>query len=72
MAFIPYLDQDAIPAADRVADQDNILQIHSVHSRMMPLHFDFYKELMYARGPLSRKQREMIGVVVSARNACRY
>jgi len=72
MAYIPYLDQDAIPAADRVADQDNILQIHSVHSRMMSLHFDIYKELMYARGPLTRKQREMIGVVVSARNACRY
>ncbi len=72
MAYIPYLAQDRIPAADRVDDQDNILQIHSVHSRMMPLHFDFYKELMYSRGPLTRKQREMIGVVVSARNACRY
>jgi len=27
---------------------------------------------MYSRGPLSRIQREMIGVVVSAANECHY
>ncbi len=72
MAHIPYLDPDAIPAADQVADRDNILQIHGVHSKLIRQHYDLYRELMYSRGPLTRKQREMIGVVVSARKACRY
>ena len=72
MAYIPYLDPESIDPNDQVADRDNILQIHGVHSKMLRLHYDMYRQLMYSRGPLSRKQREMIGVVVSARNACRY
>lgn len=60
MAWIDYLPEDAIPAADRVPDGDNILRIHGVHSRVMRLHYDLYRELMYGRGPLSRLQREMI------------
>ncbi len=72
MAWIDYLPEDAIPAADRVPDGDNILRIHGVHSRVMRLHYDLYRELMYGRGPLSRLQREMIAVVVSAANDCHY
>jgi hypothetical protein len=72
MAYIPYLDPESIDPAHQVADHDNILQIHGVHSAVLRLHYDMYRELMYAQGPLSRTQREMIGVVVSARNACRY
>lgn len=72
MAFIPYVDPDDIAAADRVADQDNILRIHGVHSRTMRLHYDLYLELMRGPGPLSRVQREMIAVAVSATNGCHY
>ena len=72
MAFIEYVAEDEIPAADRVPDRDNILRIHGVHSRTMRQHYDLYRELMYGRGPLSRIQREMIAVVVSAQNKCRY
>ena len=72
MAFIPYLPQEQIPEVDRVPDRDNIIQIHGVHSRTMRQHFELYRELMYSRGPLSRIQREMIGVVVSAANDCHY
>lgn len=72
MAFIDYVPADQIPEADRVADQDNILRIHGVHSRFMGKHYDLYRELMYSRGPLSRTQREMIGVTVSAINECHY
>ncbi len=72
MAFIDYLPEDEIPAADRVADRDNIIQIHGVHSRTMRQHYELYRELMYGRGPLSRVQREMIAVVVSAANDCHY
>jgi hypothetical protein len=38
----------------------------------MRQHFELYRELMYSHGPLSRRQREMIGVVVSAANDCHY
>ncbi len=72
MAYIPYLDPESIDPADQVDDHDNILQIHGVHSKVLRQHYDLYRELMYSRGPLTRKQREMIGVVVSARNACHY
>jgi alkylhydroperoxidase family enzyme len=72
MAFIDYTTEEMIPAADRVPDQDNIIRIHGMHSRTMRQHYDLYKELMYGKGPLSRIQREMIAVVVSAENRCRY
>ena len=72
MAFIDYWEEESIPEADRVPDGDNILRVHGVHSRAMRLHYDLYRRLMYGRGPLSRVQREMIAVVVSATHGCRY
>ena len=72
MAYIDYVDPERIPAENRVSDHDNILRIHGVHSRTMRHHYDLYRELMYGPGPLSRVQREMIAVVVSAANACHY
>lgn len=72
MAFIKYVPEDQIPAEDRVSDTDNILRIHGVHSRLMRRHYDLYVELMHRRGPLSRVQRELIAVVVSAANGCHY
>ncbi len=72
MAFIPYRPEDEIPADDRVADRDNIIRVHGVHSRVMRMHYDLYVELMRGPGPLRRVQREMIAVVVSAVNRCHY
>lgn len=72
MAFIDYLAEEKIPSEDRVPDHDNILRIHGVHSRTMRQHYDLYRELMYGGSPLSRIQREMIAVVVSAANECHY
>lgn len=72
MAFIDYLPPEQIAEDDRVPDDDNIIQIHGVHSRTMRQHYELYRELMYSRGPLSRIQREMIAVVVSATNQCHY
>lgn len=72
MAFIDYVSEDEIPPEDRVSDHDNILRVHGVHSRTMRQHYDLYRELMYAKGPLTRIQRETIAVVVSAENRCRY
>ena len=72
MAFIRYPGPDDIPLEDRVPDQDNILRVHGVHSRTMRLHYDLYRELMRGPGPLSRVQREMIAVTISATNGCHY
>jgi len=72
MAFIQYGDLNSIPLEDRVPDEDNILRIHVVHSRVMTLHYDLYLELMQRPGPLTREQREMIGVAVSHKNHCQY
>ncbi len=72
MAFIDYIPEEAIPEDQRVPDRDNIIQIHSVHPRTMRHHYDLYIELMRRRGPLSRVQREMVAVVVSAANDCHY
>ncbi|MCK4578603.1 MAG: carboxymuconolactone decarboxylase family protein [Candidatus Marinimicrobia bacterium] len=72
MAYIEYLPEDQISPEDRVPDHDNIIQIHSVHSQVLRQHYDLYVELMARKGPLSRIQREMIAVVVSAANDCHY
>jgi hypothetical protein len=72
MAFIPYLPESAVAAEDRLPDTDNILRIHGVHARVGRLHYDLFLELMLRPGPLSWARREMIAVVVSATNGCRY
>jgi len=72
MAWIPYLPESQIPEEDRVPDQDHILRVHGVHGRVMKLHYDLYRELMYGRSPLSRLQRERIALCVSVRNHCLY
>jgi uncharacterized peroxidase-related enzyme len=51
---------------------DNILRIHSLNPASLRTHFDFYRTLMRGKSGLSRAQREMIGVVVSAANHCHY
>lgn len=71
MAFIEYASDD-VPESERVDDSDNIIQIHSIHPRIMRLHYDLYVETMHKPGPVSRLQREMIAVAVSAKNGCHY
>ncbi len=51
---------------------DNILTIHSLNPASLRAHFDLYKVCMYGASELSRAQREMIAVVVSAVNRCHY
>jgi alkylhydroperoxidase family enzyme len=72
MAFIEYVPEERIPPSERVPDRDNILRVHGVHPAVMRRHYDLYRDLMYGPGPLSRRQRETIAVVVSAVNACHY
>lgn len=51
---------------------DHIMKIHSLNPPSLVGHFELYKTLMRGKSELSRVQREMIAVVVSALNHCRY
>lgn len=51
---------------------DHIMKVHSLNPASLIDHLHLYKTLMYADSPLTRTQREMIGVVVSAINRCEY
>ncbi len=58
--------------AEPSGEVDNILKIHSLNVKSLQTHYDLYAHLMRGRSALSRVQREMIAVVVSAVNQCHY
>jgi alkylhydroperoxidase family enzyme len=81
MAFIPYVPEgEAEGLLARLyagyrsehGGVDNILRIHSLNPESMRGHVRYYTHLMRGPSPLSRAQREMIAVVVSAANDCFY
>ncbi len=72
LAFISYTNPDALAPEERVADTDNIIQIHAGHPAVMRQHWELYRELMHRPGPLSRREREMLAVRVSGLNHCPY
>lgn len=49
-----------------------IVHIMSLNPRALRDSMAFYGTLMKGESPLSRAQREMLAVVVSAENGCRY
>ncbi len=51
---------------------DHIMKIHSLNPASLIDHLHLYKTLMHADSPLTRVQREMIGVAVSEINRCEY
>ncbi|MDI6453050.1 peroxidase-related enzyme [Peloplasma aerotolerans] len=50
----------------------NVLKVHSQDPKTLEIHMNLYERLMFEEGELSRKEREMIGVVVSKSNECSY
>ncbi len=81
MAWIRTIDEDQAKGRlaklyERLVEPwggvDNILKIHSLNPASLAGHFELYKTLMRGRSPLTRAQREMIAVVVSAVNRCHY
>lgn len=50
----------------------NIMRIQSLHPRALQNHLDLYMTLLFGKGPLSRRQRELVAVVVSGANDCGY
>lgn len=51
---------------------DNILKVHSLKPNTLRDHGRLYVNTMKGRSELSRAEREMIAVVVSAINQCHY
>lgn len=81
MAYIRYVSRDEASPELRAlydryrgphGDVDHIIKIHSLNPRSMVGHHELYRTLMRGPSPLSRAQREMIAVVVSAANRCHY
>ncbi len=59
----------SVATGGRVAE---VMKIEGLHDRALELHYRLYRELMFGPSPLSRAQREMIAVAVSATNGCHY
>ena len=81
MAHIPYVPYEQASGLlaelyDRYRgggrDLDNIIRVHSLNPRSMRDHVELYTHLMRGPSPLSRIQREMLAVTVSALNECFY
>ena len=54
------------------AGLDHVLRIHGPMPATLEEHLAFYQGIMRRPGPLSRVEREVIGIAVSVRNACHY
>jgi len=50
----------------------NILTVQGLNPAALRAHYDFYRACMFGPSELSRAQREMVAVVVSATNRCHY
>lgn len=50
----------------------NIMQVQSLYPKALEAHLDLYTAIMFDRSGLSREEREMIAIVVSAANQCEY
>ena len=81
MAWIKVIDEEEAAGrlqelyqkyAEPSGEVDGILKIHSLNVKSLQTHYDLYAHLMRGRSDLSRVQREMIAVVVSAVNRCHY
>ncbi|MFW5787737.1 MAG: carboxymuconolactone decarboxylase family protein [Halanaerobiales bacterium] len=57
------------PENNKVA---NILKVHSLNPEVLEAHLKLYKTIMFGKSKISRRQREMIAVVVSGVNSCHY
>jgi len=81
---MPYIKQITIDQASGLVKKEldkaikragrvwNIVQIMSLNGRVMKSAMDMYGATMFAESPLTRRQREMLAVVVSKTNHCVY
>ena len=81
MAYIRVIDEDEAegPLFD-IYDEiqrsrgrlSNILRIQSLSPKSLKAHLQLYMQTVFGKGGLSRRERELIAVVVSAANGCEY
>ncbi len=57
---------------DRRGKLSNIMQVQSLHPAAMKAHLELYLAIMFDRSGLSREDRELIALAVSAANGCPY
>lgn len=57
---------------EKIGFVPNVLQAYSFDAHKLRAFIAFYNDLMLADSPLSKLEREMIAVVVSAANRCYY
>lgn len=58
-----------------IAKRGKLAEVHKIQSlnpESIVRHMDLYMTIMFSKSPLSRAQREMMAVVVSAANNCKY
>ncbi len=81
MAWIRVIDEASAEGALRSVYQrlkegrgkvSNIMAVHSLHPEAMRAHLDLYTSIMFGSSGLTRPEREMIALVVSLANRCRY
>lgn len=81
MAWIDYVGADGLADSVRAlcarwkrawSDVDNVIRIHGASPATLHGHLALYEAVLHGESPLSRLQRELIGVVVSAINRCEY
>jgi alkylhydroperoxidase family enzyme len=85
MAWIEMLGEDEVKArggrlarlyaaaVDRGTGRvDNVLRIHSLRPDTLDGHLRLYRAAMHGAEGLSRREREVLAVAVSAYNGCRY
>ena len=51
---------------------DNIMTVHGLHPAGLSAHFELYRAVMRGTAGLRTAEREMIALVVSQANGCRY
>jgi len=59
-------------AIKRAGKVFNILRVQSLNPPVLQSGIGLYRDVMFGQSPLTRTQREMIAVVVSAANNCHY
>lgn len=56
----------------RGSEPAHVYQVHSLHPASLAAHLQLYRTIMFGPSPLTRVQRELVAVVVSAANGCHY
>ena len=59
---------------DETGEVDNVLKVHGLRPETLAAHLQLYRTAMFPKdgAGLSRGERELIAVVVSAANGCAY